>query len=635
MLKFRFLGLFLFAIIHCTTAQDFRWQQRVEYQMDVALNVKTNILAGSQKLTYFNNSKDTLSKVYYHLYFNAFQPGSMMDVRSRNIADPDARVGDRISKLKDDEIGYQHIQSLKQDGKDITFHVNGTLLEVTLAKPILPNTKTVFDMKFEAQVPIQIRRSGRNSKEGIAYSVTQWYPKMAEYDFQGWHAYQYIAREFHGVWGDFDVNIKIDSSFTIGGTGVLANPEVVGHGYKVKSQAKSQAKPSKKDTRVTTSANSNELTWHFTAKNVTDFAWAADPDYVHDIAQVPNGTELHFFYQKGDKTTDNWKKMQDYAVKHFEFMNKTFGVYPYSTYSIIQGGDGGMEYSMCTLITGERTFGSLVGVMAHEVAHSWYQGVLATNESLYPWIDEGFTDFASQESEATLFNKPVADSHLGSYGGYFNLVKSGLQEPISQHGDHYNTNRAYGTAAYNMGTVFLHQLKYIIGQETFYRGMRQYYNTWKFKHPEPIDFIRVMEKVSGMDLNWYLRYWMNTTKKIDYGVKNVISKDGGTFVTIDRVGDFPMPVDVVVTYSDGSKELYYIPLNETLGNKPVEDKTIQRMDLEAWPWVYPSYTMKINRKGEEITAIEIDPSLRMADVDRKNNKVDLVTGMMVYHDNIK
>ena len=636
MLKFRILGLLLFATIQYTIAQDFRWQQRVEYQMDVALDVKTNIISGSQKLTYFNNSKDTLSKVYYHLYFNAFQPGSMMDVRSRNIVDPDPRVVDRISKLKDDEIGFQHIQSLKQDGKDISFHVNGTLLEVSLAKPILPNTKTVFDMKFEAQVPIQVRRSGRNSKEGIAYSITQWYPKIAEYDFQGWHAYQYVAREFHGVWGDFDVNIKIDSSFTIGGTGVLANPEVVGHGYKVKPQAKSQAKPSKKDSKGNTApVKSNELTWHFTAKNVTDFAWAADPDYAHDITQVPNGTELHFFYQKGEKTTDNWKKMQDYAVKHFEFMNKTFGVYPYSTYSIIQGGDGGMEYAMCTLITGERSFGSLVGVMTHEVAHSWYQGVLATNESLYPWIDEGFTDFASQESEATLFNKPVADSHLGSYGGYFNLVKSGLQEPISLHGDHYNTNRAYGTAAYNMGTVFLHQLKYIIGDETFYRGMRQYYNTWKFKHPEPIDFIRVMEKVSGMDLNWYLRYWMNTTKKIDYGVKNVISKDGGTFVTIDRIGDFPMPVDVVVTYTDGSKELYYIPLNETLGNKSVENKTIQRVDLEAWPWVYPSYTMKVNRKTEEITSIEIDPTLRMADVDRKNNKVDLATGVMVYHDNTK
>ena len=136
----------------------------------------------------------------------------------------------------------------------------------------------------------------------------------------------------------------------------------------------------------------------------------ADPDYVHDKAQVPNGPELHFFYQKGDKTTENWKKMQEVAVKHFEFMNKTFGKYPYDTYSIIQGGDGGMEYPMCTLITGERSFGSLVGVMAHEVSHSWYQGVLASNESLYPWQDEGFADFASQESVALIFNTPIANA---------------------------------------------------------------------------------------------------------------------------------------------------------------------------------------------------------------------------------
>ncbi len=632
MLKFRIIGFFIFVSIQCSTAQDFRWQQQVEYQMDVALNVKNNIISGSQKLTYSNNSRDTLSKVYYHLYFNAFQPGSMMDVRSRNIVDPDSRVLDRISKLKDDEIGYQHIQSLKQDGKDISFRVNGTLLEVTLAKPILPNTKTIFDMKFEAQVPIQIRRSGRNSKEGIAYSMTQWYPKIAEYDFQGWHAYQYVAREFHSVWGDFDVKIKLDSSFTIGGTGVLVNPEFVGHGYKAKPQVKSSKKNQK---TIIYPSKATGLTWHFIAKNVIDFAWAADPDYVHDIAQVPNGSELHFFYQKGDKTTDNWKKMQDYAVKHFEFMNKTFGAYPYSTYSIIQGGDGGMEYPMCTLILGEGSFGSLVGTMAHEVSHSWYQGVLATNESLYPWIDEGFTDFSSQESSALLFNKPVSDSHNGSYNGYFSLVKSGLQEPISQHGDHYSTNRAYSTAAYSMGTVFLNQLKYIMGDDNFYRGMRQYYNTWKFRHPEPIDFIRVMEKVSNMDLNWYLRYWVNTTKKIDYSVKNIISSNDEALITIDRIGEFPMPVDVMVTYKDGSKQLYYIPLNETLGNKPIEDKTITRVDLEAWPWVNPSYTMKVNHKVEEIALIEIDPSMRMADVERKNNKLDLSLGIKAYHDDTK
>jgi hypothetical protein len=294
-----------------------------------------------------------------------------------------------------------------------------------------------------------------------------------------------------------------------------------------------------------------------------------------------------------------------------------------------------MEYPMCTLILGEGSFGGLVGVTAHEAAHSWYQGVLASNESLYPWLDEGFTDFASQESETFLFNGDPKETHLGSYASYFSLIKRGLQEPISQHSDHYNTNAAYGTSAYSMGTVFLHQLKYVIGEDNFYRGMRQYYNTWKFRHPEPIDFVRVMEKVSGLQLKWYSGYFINTTKRVDYGIKNIVEVDGSSFITLERVGEFPMPIDLLVTYKDGRKELLYMPLNEMLGNKPVEDKTVTRTDLEAWPWVNPTYTVKLAHKVSEIASLEIDPSLRMADIERKNNKVDFLIGPKPYEDPTK
>ena len=160
-------ALLTITILECS-GQDLRWQQRVAYTMNVSLDVSTHKVSGTQKLIYFNNSPDTLFKVYYHLYFNAFQPGSMMDVRSRSISDPDRRIMDRISKLSDSEIGYQHILSLQQDGKDVHTVVKGTILEVTLFKPILPRSRTIFDMKFESQVPIQIRRSGRENKEGIA-----------------------------------------------------------------------------------------------------------------------------------------------------------------------------------------------------------------------------------------------------------------------------------------------------------------------------------------------------------------------------------------------------------------------------------------------------------------------------------
>jgi hypothetical protein len=606
MKRLLFAGSILLLLDQTSFAQRDYWQQRVEYAMDVKLDVATHRVAGNQHLTYYNNSSDTLTKVYYHLYFNAFQPGSMMDVRSRNLPDPDARVMDRISKLKDDEIGYQHILSLKQDGKELSYKINGTVMEVTLAKPMLPKSKSVFDMKFESQVPSQIRRSGRNNREGISYSMTQWYPKMAEYDFQGWHAYQYVAREFHSPWGDFDVKITIDPKFVIGGTGKLQNPDQIGHGYSTSDAKKS----------------SGDLTWHFVAKDVIDFAWAADPDYTHDKAKVPNGPELHFFYQKNEKTIETWKKMEDYAVKVFQYLNEHFGKYPFDTYSIIQGGDGGMEYPMCTLILGEGSLAGVSGTMAHEVAHSWYQMTLASNESLYAWMDEGFTDFASSEAMAAILGD-ANPPHQGSYTGYFRLVSSGLQEPANQHSDHFNTNRAYGTMAYSMGSVFLEQLKYLIGEENFYKGMKRYYSTWKMKHPEPNDFIRIMEKTSGLQLHWYLRYWINTTKRIDYGIGNMTEKDGNTLVDLVRVGEFPMPIDLTINYKDGSKELLYVSLNELLGNKPLENPSEKRIVLEPWPWVNPSYTLKINRKMSDIESMEIDASQRMADINRKNNKVTL------------
>lgn len=602
----RLLILFLFSTT-LIFGQDYRWQQRVEYTINVKLDTKTHRVTGNQRLVYYNNSPDTLRKVYYHLYFNAFQPGSMMDVRSRTIADPDRRVMDRISKLSEQEIGYQKIKSLRQDNKILSHKVTGTILEVELANPILPKTKVNFDMEFESQVPVQIRRSGRDNSEGIAYSMTQWYPKLAEYDHQGWHAYQYVAREFHGVWGDFDVKITIDPSYLIGGTGVLQNPDMIGHGYESKNI---KIKKSKED-----------LTWHFIGKDIIDFAFTADPEYVHDKIQVPDGPEVHFFYQASANKSGNWTKLQDYTLRHFQFMNKTFGKYPHPVYSVLQGGDGGMEYPMCTLITGERsTLESLVGVMAHEVAHSWYQMTLASNESLYAWMDEGYTDFTSSESEAFLFGR-TTDPHRGGYERYLSLISKGLQEPVGQHADHFSTNTAYGTAAYSMGALFLNQIKYIVGNEFFYSGMKRYYNTWKMRHPEPNDFIRIMEKESNLSLQWFMRYWIYTTKKIDYAIEDMKQDDQSTRIILKRNGELPMPIDLLITYKDGKKELMYIPLNETLGSKPSEDKSTARKELDVWYWVNPTYEIKLNIKLSDIESVEIDPSQRMVDIDRRNNKV--------------
>jgi hypothetical protein len=573
------------------------WQQHIDYTMDIDVDVQNYQYKGTQKAVYTNNSPDELTKVFYHLYFNAFQPGSQMDVRSLNIKDPDRRVLDRISKLAPNEIGYIKVQSLKQDGTDVAFETVGTILEVTLDTPILPGERMTFDMVFDAQVPAQIRRTGRNNKEGVALSMAQWYPKMAEYDFQGWHTPPYIAREFHGVWGNFDVTLHLDKNYIVGGTGYLQNPQEIGFGYE---------DPSKPLAIPTT----EKLTWHFKAPNVHDFMWAADPEYTHDVLTMKNGIDLHFLYKKNlaPEYLQNWKDLQEPTAKLMEYFSKHIGQYPYKQYSVIQGGDGGMEYAMSTLITGERKFGSLFGVTAHEMAHTWFQFILASNESLHPWMDEGFTSYISNKASAEILENGAGENpNAGPYRGYNYIVRNGLEEPLTTHADRYNTNAAYGTGSYGKGSMFLSQLEYIIGAENVANGLKKYYTDFSFKHPTPNDIKRSMEKVSGIHLDWYLNEWTQTTHTIDYAIKAVDGKQ----ITLERIGKMPMPIDVEVSYADGSKEAFNIPLRMMRGNKPT-DATV----LEDWAWAYPTYTFTTSKT---VTAVAIDTSKLMADIDDENN----------------
>lgn len=589
---FRYIFLFAFNIISLNSFSY--WQQRVDYNIKVDFNHKNHQFEGQQNLIYFNNSPDTISKVFFHLYFNAFQPGSMMDVRSRSLPDPDSRVMDRISKLKKNEIGFHEIKMIQQSGIKLEYHIQGTVLEVKLEKPIMPNQSTDFYLEYISQVPVQIRRSGRNNKEGIDYSMAQWFPKIAEYDKDGWHANPYIAREFYAPWGDFDVSISIHEDYVVAATGILQSQ--INHNQK--------------------------KIWRFKAEDVHDFVWAADPDYVHDILKVDSeNLELHFYYQKSsDEMVKNWKKLQDDTAEAFKFINKTFGKYPYSKYSIIQGGDGGMEYPMATLITGERTYSSLLSVTIHEVLHSWYQMLLGTNESYLAWMDEGFTSFAQNITFLNMFNNiynlDLINPLKKSYNRYYNFVKTGLEEPLSTHSDHFSTNEAYGVGSYTKGAIFLMQLSYIIGEDNLYKGLRRYYNQWKFKHPNEYDFIRIMEKVSGIELDWYLDYWIKTIHQIDYSVEVRDNENKYLGIIISRIGKMPMPIEIEIQYDDFSTTNYYIPLSIMRGEKNLGDNVVL---LKDWEWVNEHYELDIDQSEKKITKIEINPSGKMADVDKKNN----------------
>ncbi|MCM4165365.1 peptidase M1 [Arenibacter sp. A80] len=586
------------------------WQQNVDYSMEVNVDVEKYLYNGTQKLVYTNNSPDELSRVFYHLYFNAFQPGSEMDMRLQSIADPDGRMmtdgKSRIASLGPEEIGYLRVTSLTQDNQAVSYVEEGTILVVELNKPIPSGGKTTFDMTFNGQIPLQIRRSGRNSSEGVALSMSQWYPKLAEYDFEGWHADPYIAREFHGVWGNFDVKLTLDKNYVVGGTGYLQNPEEIGHGYETPG---SKIKKTKGKT----------LTWHFKAPMVHDFMWAADPDYIHDTLKVENGPMLHFLYKNDKEIIENWKKLQSKTAEAMQFFNKNIGEYPYEQYSVIQGGDGGMEYAMSTLITGGRNFGSLVGVMVHEMAHSWFQHVLASNESKHEWMDEGFTTFISSLCMDQIMDQKKENPFASSYEGYYNLVASGKEQPQTTHSDRYGLNFAYGIAAYSKGAIFLSQLGYIIGQDKLMETLRKYYEDFKFKHPTPNDIKRTAEKVSGMELDWYLTDWTQTTNTIDYGIKTVEADGQKTTVRLERIGLMPMPIDILVLYHDGTQETFYTPLRMMRGEKENPYPNFKRTVLEDWPWAYSNYDFSLNKPLNEVKAVVLDPSQLMADINEANN----------------
>ncbi len=613
--------LLVLAFPFALSAQYGYWQQRVSYKMDVDVNVETNIIKGTQNLVYSNNSPDQLKKVYYHLFWNAFQPGSEMDVRSRELGkvlignrpDWDSRVKDRISKLSPTEIGYQKIISLKMNGVEQPVKVYGTILEVNLTKPIAPGAKVTFDMVFEAQVPVQIRRSGRDNAEGVRYSMAQWYPKMCEYDNTGWHTPQYVAREFYGVWGDYDVTIHIDKNYKIGGTGVLKNAAAIGWGYD---------KPGTPLKNISTA----KRTWNFVAQNVHDFVWAADPDFEH-IVRNREGVVLNVIYKAKDSaTTAAWENVAEAAYIVLPYMNKRFGKYPYPQYSFIQGGDGGMEYPMATLLKGPG-----LGTVFHEWMHSWYQMMLGSNEIEHPWMDEGFTSWGEGEVNAYYRSQkgftPSARvmlplNHAGAYRGYFSLVKSGLAEPMTTFSDHYNTNYAYSVNAYSKGEMYLTQLGYIVSDSVRDAIMLAYYDKWRFKHPAPSDFLKVAKDVSGLQLNWYNEYWINTTKTIDYGIDSLWEENGKSILRLRRIGDMPMPIDLKLTFKDSTTETHYIPLDLTLGAKPAEGGE-PRIVHPDWNWTNPTYEMVFDKKLFDLKAVEIDPTRRMADVDPNNNVLEL------------
>jgi len=604
---------FVFIMLPFHAQQNAYYQQAAKYKMDIDVNAEKFTYQGNQTLQYTNNSPDELNVVYFHLYWNAFKPNSMMDQRVAGQGkNGDSRLQkdgvSRLGSIPKDQEGAQNIHWIRQNGKELKFEIQETVMKVYLSEAIKPNTTATFTMEWDAVVPQQIRRSGRNNREGVEMTMTQWYPKIAEYDYDGWATFDYVGREFHAPFADFDVTIKIDKDYVIGAGGTLQNPAEV-KGYDANAKIK---------------ADKNKATWKWTAKNMLDFAWSADKEYTIKSFDVPEGPKVYFVYQNNERTK-LWDEAQPYITKYFQIMNSRFGKYAYPSYAFIQGGDGGMEYGMCTMILGEAgDIEGLIGLMVHEGAHSWYQQMLATNEPLRPWMDEGFTSYAENMVMNQLFppKDPVANPFVGSLDAYRNFVKRGIEEPAVWLGDHHDNGTAYSFASYVKGELYLVQLGYIVGEENLTKIMKEYFSKWSMKHPTDRDFLHIAQKISGMDLKWFHHYWINTTKTIDYGIKDIQYDAKSTTITLVNNSQVPMPVDFSVMTTDKKIVTYQIPMNMTRTWKK-SDAFGDFKTLQYWPWTQKEYTFTIPYTKSQLAVLGIDFSQRLADVNLADNVVEV------------
>ncbi|MFA9289669.1 MAG: M1 family metallopeptidase [Solirubrobacteraceae bacterium] len=583
------------------------YQQEVTYTIAVDVDINNFSYKGHQQINYKNNSTDTLKKFYLHLYWNAFQPSSAMANRIAALGEKaDKRMfSNGISKFKDlteTQIGKHEIEFIKKENKQLNYKIIGTIIEVILDEPILPNTNASFELKWNTKIPDMIRRGGKNNKENIALTMTQWYPKVCAYDYDGWHTNEYIGREFYAPFAKFNVKITLDKAYKIGGSGFLKNSEEI-----------------EKITRLNDSSI-KKINWNFEAENIHDFAWAADKEFITEKEQLINGPLIYYVFKNNSSIKKNIELIKPYISKYFNLMEKYFGKYPYKQYSFVQGGDGGMEYGMCSILLMEsKNIKGLLGLMVHEATHSWFQQVLGTNESERAWLDEGFTSFVeSYMMQLLIPESNLPNPNFYAIQNYTSIAGTENEEIMNLIADYYSSGLSYGVASYTKGEVYLAQLSYIIGEKTLIDSIKEYYTNWKFKHPTQRDFEHIIQKKSGLNLRAFFNYFTNTTYFIDYGIKSVQEFNGKTIVILKNNGRISMPIELFLIDIHNKKEIHYIPQQTMLGVKPNETN-LERTIHASWDWTSKEYKLIINKPLKEINSLTIDETKRLADINLIDN----------------
>lgn len=579
-----------------------------KYDLNAALSPADTMLYGEAKITYFNNSPDTLTNLIFELPQNLHKAG----VPRNEFAE--ITGGMDITRLSvDNEV------LTEEDRMRPTYIVRGTNMVIYPPENISPSDSVTVEINWNFKIP-QAGASGRMgySRDNLFY-IAYWYPHVATYDdLQGWFGDNFTGNaEFYYDFGDYNISITVPEQWAVMSTGAFQNPDEVLAPYILERYQKAMTSDKPVSViaeddfgSITKTREDDALTWRFRAENVRDVAFSATLESNWDALRTPVGdldedgkTDYALINAFWRNEAPYWKDAADYTAHAISFFSDyTELEYPWPHMTSVEGADiigGGMEFPMMTVVGSYNNAGSeaLYDVIAHELAHMWIPMIVSTNERRHAWMDEGATSY--HESLARKDRFPERFSRFSEFNRYLQLAGTTYEGEIMRWSDYHYPGPAYFIASYPKPASVLIALQGVLGDELFHDAWTTFMKRWAYKHPTPMDMFNTFEDVSGQDLDWFWRSWYYETWVLDQGISNVEQQDGKAVITIQDFGEIPMPVDLTVTFEDGSQTETRIGVEDWLDGKRTTSTTIET----------PS----------DITKVEIDAEVYYPDVNRANN----------------
>ena len=626
------------------------WQQDVHYTINAILNEEDELINGQEILVYTNNSPNTLTEAYFHLYQNAVQPGSLTDELYKQNK---AKV--TFGKYEAQKLGTvihsiqinpedKPIRDEPRESQNIAFEIQNTLLKIKLPTPLKPGDSIAFHIDFTTYFDrgsIRRRMKVYDHHGYKHFNGVHWYPRICVYDRKfTWETDQHVEKEFYGDYGFFNISLTLPNHYVVEATGTLVNKDDVLPAALRKQLdiANFKDKPIGSQPSVITEPNGSFKTWNFQAVNVHDFAWTADPTY--RIGETTwNGVQCVAIAQENNAA--GWQQTAQFTAKVIATYSRDFGMYNYPKIVCADAADG-MEYPMITLDGGY--YPSHQGLIAHEVGHNWFFGMVGSNETYRAALDEGFTQFLTAWCMRKL-TKESQPELKRAFAGYMEDAIDGTDEVLETHSNDFHSATGHGGGykhVYYKTASMLYNLQYYLGDSVFLQAMKNYVEQWKFCHPYIEDFRNSIIQSAQTDLNTFFDQWFQTNKSADYSIKRITPLKTSNYyrVTLQRNGKMVMPVDLdflitpktipTTTNANASNAknrknrnvspsdvFYSITIPVTQYQKP------GRYNLKPWiGWdkLRPTYTFDIEMPvNGKVKQVWLDRSGRLADINRVNN----------------